>query len=429
MAAYLPTFRRQTRPIVAPVEQPDATGHSPTDGNADGRWEPSTSILIFPSPSSSIPPTPASSNGPLPHSLGSASMSNFSLPTSISVDSNLESSSEKSAASSYRRIRLRKQEQPAPGCAMEERPPQRSIPHKLEVDLESVSENTGDGELEVEVWEWSRSSSQEASPLVRGEEASPRNQFLRSLQMAHYPGGEAMEISWPPHLRHRTISQFTQISNVSNVSQMTYISQSTTPSSSQSSPSTPLYFPFISLLKQLLGIDSETIMLLGALGQSSGAEADLFLTSPFDHSETIRKTVSNTEEPRNSYISQPSTDSSIIAYLTRYKTDSSPSASTDSVKAGIRATAECQADTEEGIAPWSILLSFPPGPSINIQDLLLSPVKLTSTIASGAVNATTGIIGHSSNAVGSALSALGRPVVSVVDAVGWRRTEAAPAST
>jgi hypothetical protein len=360
-------------------------------------------------------------------------MSNFSLPTSISVDSNLESSSEKSAASSYRRIRLRKQEQPVQGCrtsAVGERPPQRSVPHKLEVDLESVSENTGDGELEVEVWEWSRSSSQEASPLPQGEEASPRNQFLRSLQTVHYPGGEAVEISWPPHLRHRTISQFTQISNVSNVSQMTYISQSTTPSSSQSSPSTPLYFPFISLLKQLLGIDSETIVLLGALGRSSGAEAELFLSSPFDHSDTIRNTVSNTGEPMNSHVSQPSTDSSsIIAYLTRYKTDSSPSTSTDSVKAGIRAAAECQADSEEGIAPWSILLSFPLGTSIHIQDLLLSPVKLTSSIASGAVNATTGIIGHSSNVVGSALSALGRPVVSVVDAVRWRRTETAPAST
>jgi hypothetical protein len=239
-----------------------------------------------------------------------------------------------------------------------------------------------------------------------------------------------VEISWPPHLRHRTISQFTQISNVSNVSQMTYISQSTTPSSSQSSPSTPLYFPFISLLKQLLGIDSETIMLLGALGQSSGAEADLFLSSPFDHSETIRKTVSNTEELTNSHISQPSIEASpIIAYLTRYKTDSSPSASSDSVKAGIRAAAECQPDSEEGTAPWSILLSFPPGPSIHIQDLILSPVKLTSSIASGAMTATTGIIGHSSSAVGSALSALSRPVVSVVDATGWRRTEAAPAST
>jgi hypothetical protein len=201
---------------------------------------------------------------------------------------------------------------------------------------------------------------------------------------------------------------------------MTYISQSTTPSSPQASPSIPLYFPFISLLKQLLGIDSETIMLLGALGQSSGAEADLFLSSPFDHSEPIRKTVSSNGEPGNSYPSPVSTDSSpIITYLTQYNTDSCPSTSTTLVKVGIRAAAEYQATHEEAAAPWSILLSLPPG---SIQDLLLSPVKLTSSLASGAVSATTGILSHSSNAVGSAFSALSRPVVSAVDAVGWRRT-------
>ncbi|KIM29941.1 hypothetical protein M408DRAFT_99118 [Serendipita vermifera MAFF 305830] len=426
MASY---FRRQLRPAVAPVEEARGTSHPETStANQDERWAPSTSILIFPSPSTSIPHTPASSNGPLPHSPGSASMSNFSLPTSISVDGSLESASEKSATSSYRRIRLKRRENfvpptggtTAPSANAETRP-QNVIPQRLEVDIESVSESTGDGSLEVELWEWSQTSSQGASP--QREQPSPQSRLLRSLYTAHYPGGEAVEISWPPHFRERTISQIT---NTTNVSQLSYISHSTTPSSSQIPP-TPLYFPFISLIKQLFGIDSETITLLGAFGHSSGAEADLFLSSPFDNIESNKNSVSTTTES----IDRDSTHHPIIALLTQSTVESSPSTSAHSLKAGLSAATEYASGEASESTPSSfrtVLFSFPNGTPPNIPDLLLSPVRLTSSLASGAMNITTEMIGHSSSAVGTALSAVSKPVLSAVGNIGWGRSSTVPAS-
>lgn len=411
-------FRRQSRPVVASVEQPAGTRHTEADAIPDERWAPSTSILIFPSPSSTLPPTPASSNGPLPHSPGSASMSNFSLPTSISVDSNLESASENSATSSYRRIRLRRQEplvRPTGGTtasANTEMPSRYTIPQRLEVELESVSETSGN--LDVELWEWSQTSSQQPSP---DEDASLQERLLRSLHTAHYPGGDIVEISWPSNSRQRTISQFT------NISQFSYISHSTTSSASQSPP-TPMYFPFISLIKQLLGIDPETMMLLGALGRSSGAEADLFLSSPFDNSESRTKAVSTIPE---SIDHTDSTHHPVIALLTQSTVESSQSTSARSLKAGLCAVAEYESDLGESTPSGfqTILLSLTPGAPENIQNLLLSPVKLTTSLASSALNVTTGIIGHSSNTVGTALGAVSRPIMS---AVGWSRSETVPTS-
>ena len=210
---------------------------------------------------------------------------------------------------------------------------------------------------------------------------------------------------------------------------MSYVSRSTTPSSIKSPP-IPLYFPLISLIKQLFGIDPETLVLLGALGRSSGAEADLFQSSPFDQSETTWDPDSNTgaptsADPQSSQSPMDIEKGPVVAVLTQNDLKPLYSASAHSVKAGLRAMAEHQASSEEPNGSWTISLSFPARTSM---DIFLSPVKLTSSIASGAVNAATGIFDHS-GAVLSALSMLNKPVASVADVIGLRRSETVAAST
>jgi hypothetical protein len=214
MAAYFPTLRRQPRLDTVREEStraPQATYIGPMTAEEDKRWLANTSILIFPSLPSSVRPTLASTNAPMPTSPASGSMSNFSLPTSISVESNLESASEQSAPSLPRHIRLRRVVPQMRGEASPSSPEspgthevrdrwRKIYSQKLEIELESASEASSPGDPAVEVWEWS------------SIQASPSEAFVAPRDDSEFLHRSGIEL-WASHLRTRTTSQATDATN------------------------------------------------------------------------------------------------------------------------------------------------------------------------------------------------------------------------
>jgi len=266
---------------------------------------------------------------------------------------------------------------------------------KLEMELESVSEATGPEDPAVEVWEW---SSIQASPSEAFPEPQDDSDFL------HRSGIEL----WASHLRTRTTSQWTQATDTTNATRLTYFSHST-PERERIITQTPVHFPFLASILKLLRIDPETVLLLGVFGQPSTAETNLFPSSPYDLNDSYHEKQGK---------EGPSKTNPVIALLRQTTADSTPSASTYTIKEGIRAAAECDSYATDGI-----VLSFTPDLPFSIQDVLLSPITLTKAVATGTFDLTAGALIYSSSAVGSALGA----VRSVVGGGMWRRAEPAVA--
>lgn len=406
MSAYFPAFRRSTPRNV--VQEPSPSNVASSSADADKRWLANTSILIFPSPSTSTtPPTPASANANLPASpasqsisvAGTGSLSTFSIPTSLSIESSLESASERSAPL-LRRIRLQRPPGPVeattahptdaiPSESTNLRPNEggewRGLSRTFDIELESASEGTN--EPEVEVWEWSQSSIPEAS---------------RHVFPTIYPNDSDLDIGyshielWASHIRERTNSQWTQFTSATNDTQLTRFSHST-PEKGRIIAQPSVHFPFLQTILKVLGIDEETVVLLGAQGHSTSLGSELFPSSPFDAEESNDQSFDENAEETTSRRSP------IIALLTQPSGESS----SHSIRAGLRAVAEYN-ETE------GLLLTFPPRVPFGIQDVLLSPVKLTKSLASGTYDLTAGVVNYSSSAVGNVVGAITRPLWSAV---------------
>ncbi|CAG8571208.1 12175_t:CDS:2 [Acaulospora colombiana] len=415
MAAYFPLHRRRVTPIEQPHEaepHQDRISES-TSGNHEGAindtWAANASMLIFPSPSSSLPPTPASSNAAIPLSVGSASLSNLSLPTSMSLGSPIDTDISDSSPVSSRRMRLRMPRTQAHRdhrhASMVHPFPSRFSPtassqeivsplNGLQVELESSSEASDTG-IDIEVWEWSSiQSSSEELPMRRTARQEP---LLRSLPDTGF--NYIYRDGWLEHTRGRTISQFTQVSNNSALS---YFSHSTDTSSNRSVPPTPIHFPFLSIIKRIFTLDSETVLLLGVLGHASGAEADLFLSSPYDLPELASSSEGEPEVVE--------TIDSTVTLLTQAQ-EGSPRAALISLRRGLTANIE----EDPSFTTDSTLALLPTLPLQVIQNILWAPISVTSSITSNTLNTTSQVMKKSTSMMGDALHIAFKPALSAID--------------
>ncbi|KAG8828335.1 hypothetical protein FRC17_007531 [Serendipita sp. 399] len=393
MSTYFPTFRRRTRGAESREhEQATSSGLEETQVPNDARsrrndttngdeYVPSTSMLIFPSPSS-LPPTPASHSAAIPGSPSSGSTSNFSLPTSISVDSSIFSENSVNAPSFVRRLRLRERPPQHQGEAFPQsstslsgqgnnRSAARYPSGSLDVELESASEGADDGgSLDVEVWGWTSLENSNHGSTSQSQVSSPSMHHPSMMQASDF------EMLWRGNPRLRTISQLTHFTTASNESGVSYFSHSTATSAKEPLAPAPIHFPLLSWITRFFRIDPETLLILGASGCSSGEESHLFVSTPFD----LQSGQSSEEEKVDLGLDRPS----MLTLLVKYH---SPNSQAESVRNGLQAASE-QHESSSDISSSSFL-----------EKVISTPLF----IASGAVEMTGNALKVSASAIGQTL--------------------------
>ena len=251
MATYFPKNSRKIEQQQNNLEEQE--GERLQGGRCESDAMAATSTLVFPSPSSA-PPSPTPST-----------LSQLSIPTSISID---WSSNAGGARSSGRRtVSFQSTNSGSLGGS-------RSLWEDLNLDalqvelLESASE-VGSSSAEVEVWEWSSAAASDGSKLnsliLKTRDPPSSTRFK-----GKYNDGAADSLQARLIARHRTrtISQFSNNSITSNVT-----------TGSQHDPHAPIHIPFISFVQSLLRVDPQTIFLLT---HSASEDSSLFVSSPFD---------------------------------------------------------------------------------------------------------------------------------------------------
>lgn len=254
MATYFPTKSRRTE------QQRDALEERESEQLQRERRAPSqtdvmaaTSILVFPSPSSA-PPSPTPST-----------LSQFSIPTSASID--WSSNAGGASSSSRRTVSFQSTSSGSAGGS-------RFLWEELNLDalqvelLESASE-VGSSGAEVEVWEWSSAATSDGSKLnsLILKTRDPPSSTLFAGQYKNEPL-DSFQARLVARHRTRTTSQISNNSITSNVT-----------TGSQHDPHAPIHIPFISFVQSLLRVDPQTIFLLT---HSASEDSSLFVSSPFD---------------------------------------------------------------------------------------------------------------------------------------------------
>ena len=212
-----------------------------------------TSILVFPSPSSA-PPSPTPST-----------LSQLSIPTSVSID--WSSNAGGARSSSRRTVSFQSTSNGSTGGS-------RSLWEEINLDalqvelLESASE-VGGSSAEVEVWEWSSAATSDGSKLnsliLKTRDPPSSTHFAGKYNNEPLDSLQARLVA---RHRTRTISQISNNSITSNVT-----------TGSQHDPHAPIHIPFISFVQSLLRVDPQTIFLLT---HSASEDSSLFVSSPFD---------------------------------------------------------------------------------------------------------------------------------------------------
>lgn len=337
-------------------------------------------MFIFPAPSSA-PQTPLHVS--IPQSPASGSLSSLSLPTSISVESGSLSLSGTSTPSYVRRLRLRapRGEEAAAGGAIQESIGPNGhegvriytqgglgLAH-LDVGLESASEPSESGlDVEVEVWEWPS-----VNVSSRGSQVDPNLPNINSLLSDPHHS----QPQWlPAHLRTRTISQFT---NASNMSALSYFSHSTTPLPNLV-PELPIHFPLLAWIRRLFKIDDDTLLLLGVNGCSS-ADSTLFASTPFDLA-----TSSPTPASSSIIVEGEKKQNQVIALLISDETHA-----VHHLRAGMQFAASERENPVPCLDPFQL----------SLRKVIMSPITLVSSAATGAVRLTSDAVSLSSSALGS----------------------------
>lgn len=254
MATYFPRKSRRTEQQQGTLEgqeseqlQREKRAPSGTDALA------ATSILVFPSPSST-PPSPTPST-----------LSQFSIPTSVSID--WSSNAGGARSSGTRTVSFQSTSSGSPSGS-------HSLWEELSLDalqvelLENASE-VGSSSAEVEVWEWSSAAASDGSKL-RSLILRTRDPPPSTLVAGNYNNEPLETLQARLVARHRTRT-VSQISNNSITSTMT--------TGSQHDPHAPIHIPFISFVQSLLRVDPQTIFLLT---HSASEDSSLFVSSPFD---------------------------------------------------------------------------------------------------------------------------------------------------
>lgn len=251
MATYFPRKSRRTEQQQGVLEEQEGEQlqrekRAPSETAA-------TSILVFPSPSSA-PPSPTPST-----------LSQLSIPTSVSIDWSSNAGGARSSGS--RTVSFQSTSTGSPGGS-------HSLWEELSLDalqvelLENASE-VGSSSAEVEVWEWSSAAASDGSKL-RSLILRTRDPPPSSLVTGKYNDEALQSLQARLVARHRTrtVSQFSNNSISSNMT-----------SGSQHDPHAPIHIPFISFVQSLLHVDPQTIFLLT---HSASEDSSLFVSSPFD---------------------------------------------------------------------------------------------------------------------------------------------------
>ena len=242
----------------------------------------------------------------------------------------------------------------------------------LDVGLESASESSeGDGlDVEVEVWEWSSVNVSSRGSQV--DPHSPNNNF----PLSDHRQWQQQPYWLPTHLRTRTISQFTSTSNMSALS---YFSHSTTPLPNLV-PELPIHFPLLAWIRRLLNIDDDTLLLLG-VGGCSGGESTLFASTPFDSPN-----LTSNSTPLSAAAKDEKKPDSVAALLISDDTHA-----LQHLRAGMRFAAEEQENAVPGLDPFQV----------SLRTVVMSPITLVSSAATGAVRLTSDAVTLSSSALNS----------------------------